>query len=304
MTADDVRRRLRQRASELGLDFQQIIQYYAIERFLFRLSQTVWAERFIVKGAVMLRIWDAAIARPTRDIDFLGRVENTPEAVRFAVLECLGASVPDDGLHFSDEIRVAQAMVDDHYPCLRVKIRGELAGARFTLRLDIGIEDAVVPPPGWVDYPPLLDQPAPRILAYDPATAVAEKFEAIVHLGLINSRLKDFYDLWMLAGTLPFGGQTLVDALAATFRARDTELPVESPAALTREFVEQASSLAMWRGYRARLAVSGIQAPVDLAEVVDAITAFLMPPAAAAAESTSFTMSWLPGKGWRPEGRA
>jgi hypothetical protein len=296
--ADAVRRRLRQRADELGLDFQQALQYYAMERFLFRLSQSAWAERFIVKGAVMLRVWAAAVARPTRDIDFLGRIENTPAAVRTAVLECLGADVPDDGLLFSDDIDVAQAMVDDRYPGLRVKLRGDLAGARFTLRLDIGIDDAVVPAPGWVDYPPLLDQPAPRILAYEPATAVAEKFESIVDLGLINSRLKDFYDLWMLAGTLEFDGPTLVSALAATFVTRGTELPGELPVALTVAYSGQAGTAAMWQAYRSRLGASGIQAPNDLADVLDVLVAFLIPPARAAAEDAPFRQSWRPGEGW------
>jgi hypothetical protein len=301
VNADAVRRQLRQRADELGLDFQQAIQYYAMERFLFRLSQSAWAERFIVKGAVMLRVWDVAVARPTRDIDFLGRIENTPQAVRTAVLECLRADVPDDGLRFSDEIDVAQAMVDDRYPGLRVRVRGDLAGARFTLRLDIGIGDVVVPAPGWVDYPPLLDQPAPRILAYEPATAVAEKFESIVALGLIDSRMKDFYDLWMLAGTLEFDGPTLVSAFTATFGARGTALPTDTPAALTEAFSGQTSTAALWRAYRSRLAASAIQAPSDLAVVLVEIAAFVMPPARAAAGDATFLQSWRRGEAWRPK---
>lgn len=304
MNADAVRRQLRQRADELSLDFQQTIQYYAMERFLFRLSQSAWAERFVVKGAVMLRVWDAAVARPTRDIDFLGRIENTPEAVRAAVLECLSVDVPDDGLRFSDEIDVAQAMVDDRYPGLRVKLRGDLAGARFTLRLDVGIDDAVVPAPGWVDYPPLLDQPRPRILAYRPATAVAEKFESIVALGLIDSRMKDFYDLWMLAGALQFDGQTLVSAFVATFSARGTGLPTDTPAALTTTFSGQASTAAMWRAFRARLVASGIQAPSDLAGVLLEIAEFVMPPARAALKGARFVQSWQPGMGWSPPSTA
>jgi len=300
LTAGDVRRRLRLRADELGLDFQQAIQYYAMERFLFRLSQSAWSERFIVKGALMLRDWDAAVARPTRDIDFLGHIENTPAAVREAVLECLAVAVADDGLVFSEEIKVTQAMLDDRYPGLRVKIRGDLAGARFTMRLDVGVDDAVVPAPGWVDYPPLLDAPAPRILAYDPATAVAEKFESIVELGLINSRLKDFYDLWMLAGTLSFDGQRLANALSATFRARGTELPKETPVALTTTFVEQSATSAMWRSYRSRLAAAGIDAPGDLAEVVLVIEAFMMPPVLAAATRRRFDQIRTSGGRWLP----
>jgi len=298
VNAGAVRRQLRQRADELGLDFQQAIQYYAMERFLFRLSRSAWADRFIVKGAVMLRVWDAAVARPTRDIDFVGRVQNTPEAVRAAVLECLGADVPDDGLRFSGEIEVAQAMVDERYPGLRVKLRGDLAGARFTLRLDIGIDDAVVPPPGWVDYPPLLDQPAPRILAYDPSTAVAEKFESIVALGLVDSRMKDFYDLWMLAGTLPFHGRTLAGAFAATFLARGTRLPLELPPGLTDEFSSQAGTAAMWRAYQSRLATAGIEAPAALSEVLALVGSFAMPVARATAENAPFPYSWRPHEGW------
>lgn len=191
-------------------------------------------------------------------------------------------------------------MLDDRYPGVRVKLRGDLAGARFTLRLDIGVDDAVVPAPGWVDYPPLLDQPAPRILAYHPATAVAEKFESIVDLGLINSRLKDFYDLWMLAGGLSFEGQTLADALSATFRSRGTELPVEAPVALTGAFVGQSATAAMWRAYRTRLAASGIVVPADLAELVRVIGDFIMPPARAAARGTQLEQSWAPKEGWRP----
>lgn len=300
MTAGDVRRRLRLRADDLELDFQQALQYYAMERFLFRLSQSAWSERFIVKGALMLRVWDAAVARPTRDIDFLGRIENTPEAVRAAVLGCLAASGADDGLVFSEEIEVAQAMLDDRYPGLRVKLRADLDGARITVRLDIGVDDVAVPAPGWVDYPPLLEGPAPRILAYDPATAVAEKFESIVDLGLVNSRLKDFYDLGMLAGALSFDGERLVDALSATFRARGTGLPVQTPVALTAAFVEQRATSAMWRSYRSRLAAAGVEAPSDLADVVRAIDALMMPPVLAAARRKRFDRIWVAGAGWLP----
>jgi predicted nucleotidyltransferase component of viral defense system len=298
VSATEVRRRLRRRADELGLDFQQALQYYAMERFLFRLSQSAWSERFIVKGAIMLRVWDAAVARPTRDIDFMGRIENTPEAVGAAVRECLAVEDVDDGLAFTKDIDVARAMVDDRYPGVRAKVRGDLAGARFTLRLDVGIDDAVVPAPGWVDYPPLLDEPAPRILAYAPATAVAEKFEALVSLGLANSRLKDFYDIWMLASRVEFDGQELAEALGATFGRRRTPMPVEPPVALTNEYVEQDTTARMWRTYRARLAASGIEAPTDLSVVVDVISAFLMPPARAVAAPEAFEKTWTAATGW------
>lgn len=299
MTADDVRRRLRQRATELGLDFQQALQYYAIERFLFRVSQTTWADRLIVKGATMLRVWDAAVARPTRDIDFMGRISNTPDAVQVIVAECLAVNVPEDGLVFEDTVVAGQIALDDRYPGVRAKIRGNLAGARFVLRLDIGIDDAAVPDPEWVDYPALLDGPAPRILAYKPATAVAEKFEAMVSLGLVNSRLKDFYDLWMLASTLSFDGQELADALGATFTKRGTPIPTATPVALTPEFINQEATRQMWKNFRAKLTASGVEAPESLEAIIEIINIFIMPAADAAAAAQRLTATWVPVHGWR-----
>ena len=264
MTGLDVRRSLRRRADELGLDFQQALQYYAIERFLFRVSRTMWADRLIVKGATMLRVWDAAVARPTRDVDFMGRISHTSEGVQAVVSQCLAVNVPDDGLVFEGGIVAERIALDDRNPGVRVKVRGELAGARFVLRLDIGLDDAVVPEPVWVDYPVLLGGDAPRILAYKPATAVAEKFEAMVGLGLVNSRLKDFYDLWMLASTISFDGQELADALRATFTKRGTLIPSEAPIALTAEFINQEATRQMWKNFRVKLTVSGVAAPRDL----------------------------------------
>jgi len=298
VTAPEIRRRLKVRADELGLDFQQALQYYGMERFLYRLSMTPWCEQFVVKGAVMLRVWDAAIARPTRDIDFLGRIDNTPTAVRTVVMDCLALEV-DDGLIFSPEVTAEQITVEDRYPGVGVKIRGELSGARFTLRLDIGINDATVPEPAWVDYPTLLNELVPHILAYQPPTAVAEKFEAMVNLGLANSRFKDFYDVWMLAQTLTFDGRELAAALSATFSRRETGLPAEAPVALTDEFARQPATMTMWKTYRRTLAASNIEAPETLDEVLSVITRFIMPPAAAAAAGAPFEKSWKPNSGWQ-----
>jgi len=240
-----------------------------------------------------------AIARPTRDIDFLGRIPNTPGAVRQIVSECIAGTV-DDGLVFSDEIDAIPITVEDRYPGVRVKLAGDLAGARFVLRLDIGIDDAVVPEPGWVDYPTLLDDPMPRILAYHPATAIAEKVQAMVEIGLSNSRLKDYYDVWMLSSTLRFTGQDLADAFSATFGKRGTELPDGTPPELTAEFTGQPSTARMWASYRLNLERAGIDAPEDLAEVAARIAEFVTPALGAAAAEVPFGRVWSPDNGWRP----
>ena len=293
----EIRRRLKARAAELGLDFQQAVLYYAMERFLFRLSQTHWSDQLVVKGAVMLRVWDAAVARPTRDIDFLGRVDNTPEAIRGIVAECLAIEF-DDGLAFESEIHVVPITVEDRYPGVRVKVAGDLDGARFVLRLDVGIDDAVVPDPGWVDYPVLLDDEAPRILAYQPATAIAEKFQAMIEIGLANSRMKDYHDIWMLSRTLEFDGQDLVDAMRATFERRDTELPAETPAELTREYTGQPETSRMWDTYRRGFSAATGDLPEHLQEVADAIAMFVMPAAVAATSGAVFGKTWTPTSGW------
>lgn len=299
-TAIEIRRRLKARAVDLDLEFQQAVLYYAMERFLFRLSQTQWSERLVVKGAVMLRVWDAAVARPTRDIDFLGRVDNTPEAIRGIVAECLAIQL-DDSLAFESEIYAEPITVEDRYPGVRVKVAGDLGGARFVLRLDVGIDDAVVPDPGWVDYPVLLQDESPRILAYQPATAVAEKFQAMIEIGLANSRMKDYHDIWMLSRTLEFDGQDLADAMRATFERRETEPPAETPAELTSEYTGQSETSRMWDTYRKGSPEPVMDLPEDFQEVADAIAAFLMPAAIAAARGAAFGKTWTPMSGWAQE---
>ncbi len=293
----EIRRRLKARAAELDLDFQQAVLYYAMERFLFRLSQTPWSERLVVKGAVMLRVWDGAIARPTRDIDFLGRVENSPETIRDIVAECLAVQF-DDGLAFEPEIHVVPITVEDRYPGVRVKVAGDLGGARFVLRLDIGIDDAVVPDPGWVDYPVLLLDEPPRILAYQPATAVAEKFQAMIEIGLANSRMKDYHDIWMLSRTLEFDGQDLADAMRATFERRATELPAELPAELSDEYTAQPETSRMWDAYRKAFSTPASDLPEDLQDVAYAIAALVLPASIAARAGDAFDQTWTPTAGW------
>lgn len=271
MSAHSIRQRLKNRADELGLEFQQALQYYAIERFLYRLSLTAWADQLVVKGATMLRVWKGSIARPTRDIDFLGRLKNRETSVREVLTECLGAHVKDDGLRmelveFSEEIAI-----DGEYPGVRSKIRGDLHGARFSIIVDVGIGDATEPDPAWVEYPVMLDGPAPRILAYAPETAVAEKFAAIVSLGLVNSRLKDYYDIWMLGEASSISPTVLLSAVRATFKRRGTAVPDKPPPGLTEEFWSQEATLRMWRAFVGRMTAANIEVPQDLQEVVQSI---------------------------------
>lgn len=287
-----VRARLLNEARTCGDSYDQVLQYFAIERFLYRLSKTEWGDRLIVKGAIMLRAWGTPLGRPTRDIDFLGRIDNSPEAVGQAVRECLAVEYPDDGLVFDSDIELAEINVVDRYPGVRVVVRGNLDGGTFKLQLDIGIDDAPVPDPEWVEYPTLLHLEAPRVLAYQPVTALAEKFETIVSRGITNSRLRDYYDLWLLPTLRAFDGAEVSAALAATFSHRGTELPAGVPAGLTSAFFGSPEAQAAWRAF---LSGRRIDAPADFADVCRAVADFIMPPAVA---GEAFELMWDPGTGW------
>jgi len=290
-----VRARLLGRAREQGESYDQMLQYFAIERFLYRLSRTEWGERLVVKGAIMLRAWGTPLGRPTRDIDFLGQIGNSSTVVERAVRDCLAVEYPDDGLVFDPEIETSEINVADRYPGVRVVVRGHLDGGTFKLQLDIGIDDAVVPDPEWVDYPTILDLDAPRILAYQPTTALAEKIETIVSKGLANSRLKDYCDIWLLSTLHAYDGAELAAALGATFAHRGTTLSADLPPGLTDAFHGSVEAQTGWKSF---LSGKGIDAPADLADAGKAIEDFIMPPVAAAAAQELFNQTWVPSKGW------
>jgi predicted nucleotidyltransferase component of viral defense system len=295
--AASVRARLKNKADELGLEFGQVLQYFVMERFLYRLSKTKWADCLIVKGAALLRVWDGGVARPTKDIDFLGRLDNSPDAVSEMVRDCLAVDAAD-GIEFSQDLSVEQITVEDRYPGIRAVIRATISGARMRLQLDIGVADVAVPEPGWVMYPTLLDMEAPHILAYQPATAVAEKFETMVSKGLLNSRVKDYYDIWTLANTVTFKGEDLRDSIAATFAQRGTLVPASRPTVLASDYSMQPTSQAQWSAFAKRMQAADVETSGSLTDVVDAIDAFVMPAAAAAAKGQPFDCIWTPGEGW------
>lgn len=290
-----VRARLLNEARASGDSYDQVLQYFAIERFLYRLSKTEWSERFIVKGATMLRAWGTSLGRPTRDIDFLGKVDNSPEAVLKVVRECLAVDCPDDGLEFDREIETAVINTERDYPGVRAVLRGNLDGGTFKLQLDIGIDDAVVPDPAWVDYPTLLSLEAPRILAYQPTTALAEKYETIVRRDLENSRLRDYYDIWLLSRSRSCLGSELAAAINATFAHRGTPLTSDLPPGLTEAFYRSPNAQIRWKSL---LTTKRVDAPEDLADVCATIVTYMMPPVAAAASGSAFAATWEPSAGW------
>jgi nucleotidyltransferase AbiEii toxin of type IV toxin-antitoxin system len=251
--AASVQARLQNRARASKRPFQELLQYYAMERFLYRLSQTPHRARFVLKGALILHVWDAPLARATKDIDFLGRLDNALENLERVIREVCAADVDPDGMVFDPAtVKTERIKEDADYEGVRVRFVGLLGKARVAMQLDVGFGDVVTPGAQDITYPVLLDFPAPALAGYPRETVVAEKFQAMVYLRTLNSRMKDFYDVWLLASQFAFDGAVLAQAIAATFANRETAIDV-APIAFTPDFTEQVSTLAQWTAFRKKL---------------------------------------------------
>jgi predicted nucleotidyltransferase component of viral defense system len=294
--AASVRQRLLNRAKERGEDFQLVLTWYGIERLLYRLSESPHADAFILKGAMLFSLWSGEAHRPTRDLDLLGSGDAQVPRME-AVLREVCQVPSEDGLEFDPaSVRGEEIRSPDEYDGVRIKLVGWLAGARIPLQVDIGFGDAVVPAPETIEYPSLLDLPAVRLRAYPREVVVAEKLQALVELGIANTRMKDFHDLWMLARRFDFEGERLTRAIAATFERRRTPIPAEVPLALTSEFHTDAAKQAQWRAF---LRKGSVAETAELEHVVSLIAAFVMPPAAAARSGEAFFSRWQEGGPWR-----
>lgn len=273
--AASVHQRLLDKARESERPFNELFQYYAIERFLYRFSKSSYAESFILKGALMLIVWESPISRPTMDIDMLGKVENSVDAIVSMVREVCLQKVDPDGIVFDPKsIRGERITEDADYEGVRVRFRGSLATARITIQLDVGFGDIVIPPPELTTYPIILDYPAPQIRGYSKESAIAEKFEAMVKLGIMNSRMKDFWDLWLLSRQFNFDGKTLAEAIIKTFSSRHTAIPAD-PIAFTPAFMRDARKDAQWKAFLRKSRMVNI--PDKFEEVVQTVSFFLNP---------------------------
>lgn len=293
-----VRQRLMNKAREQKEAFDLVLIRFALERLLYRLAKSKHGDRFVLKGAMLFQIWSGEVHRPTRDLDLLGTGSPSPEDFVVLFQDVCQQSVEDDGLEFlSDTVQAAVMKEDEQYEGIRLKLMCKLASARIPIQIDIGFGDAISPGPNQIVYPALLDFPSPTLQTYPKETVIAEKFQAMVMLGIANSRMKDFFDIWSLATTFEFSGAALAAAIGATFERRQTALPARPPLALTPEFTEDKQKLAQWKGFvrKGRLT----ERVIELPEIGDILQAFLMPPTLAIAEEQEFISMWTAGGGWR-----
>jgi len=273
--ARSVQTRLARHAKLINTDPNLVLTRFAVERFLYRLSRSPHVDRFVLKGALLMLAWLGDALRPTRDADLLGFGDLSDTALENIFADVCKMDVePDAMVYLADTVCVEPIRAEDAYGGQRVTLDATLGAARLRVQMDVGIGDAVVPPAVWLDYPSLLDFPRPRLRAYAAETVIAEKFHAIVVLGLRNSRMKDYFDLYALSHRDAEHVSQVDAAAAATFERRKTPLPDAWPLGLSDEFAHDAAKLAQWQAF---LAKNRLDAPT-LAKVIDEVRQFLAEP--------------------------
>lgn len=293
--AASIRQKLLNCAKADNRTFSEVLQYYAMERFLYRLSQSPYAKQFILKGGLILRIWNAPTARPTMDIDMLSRACNEEENITNQIKHILSMDVIADGLVFDfDTIKTEKITEEAEYQGIRLRFTSVLETAKIPMQIDVGFGDIIYPGPQESVLPSLLiDFPAPKLLAYSQESVIAEKFEAMVKLGIINSRMKDFYDIWMLSRQYTFNGAQLAEAIRLTFNQRGTPFPFEV-IAFTKLFIE--TKQIQWSAFYKRLQQDHV--PADFSEIVLSISKFLLPVFCALNEEAAMPLTWTAGGEW------
>ena len=278
-------------AKQRGDDYSLLLNRFAMERLLARVSTSPYAERFLLKGALLFALWYDAPHRPTRDADLLGFGPDD-EANLIATFRDIAAMDLGDGIVFDPESVQAQAIREDNtYGGTRITLVSRIGSARCALQIDVGFGDAVTPGPQTVAYPTLLnDFKAPTLRVYPVYTVIAEKYQAMVMLGQANSRLKDFFDLAVIARRTELDGATLAAAITATFARRQTALPTQRPLALTKQFSGDAAKLRQWQAFLNKNRIDA----ASLGDTVALLDDLLWPPTQVAAANSQATATWRP----------
>jgi predicted nucleotidyltransferase component of viral defense system len=275
ISADSIKARLKKEADSCGKDFDFLLMHYFIERLLYRLSISSYADKFILKGGLLLYTILGNQARATRDIDFLAKgIKNTPDELIKVFTEII--SIPaNDAVSFDNgKITVERIKEDAEYQGIRIKLTAYLDRSHHVLQFDIGFDDIVIPQPVDMVYPTLLDMEPPCLKAYSLESVIAEKFHAIVYLADLNSRMKDFYDIYELSRRCEFDGASLSEAIAQTFKRRKTELS-QFPTVFADEFPLLSNKQVQWQAFQRRTGIDNV--PTDFTVIVAVIKKFLLP---------------------------
>ena len=293
-----VRALLQNKAKETNRPFAEVLQYYGMERFLYRFSRSEYADKFILKGALMFTVWQVPQRRTTLDIDFSSTYGNQIATIEKVIRDVCKVSAAPDGLVFDSQAIKGQKIKEDaDYEGVRVKFRGFLERARIAMQIDVGFGDIIYPKPKMIDYPVILDLPKPHLKGYPAESVVSEKFEAMVKLGLLNSRMKDFYDIWLMMRQFDFSGSNLAEALKRTFGHRKTDLPKAQPLFAEEIYDEKSDRQTLWKAFLRKGDIKN--APEKLRVTASEIEGFLTKPLDVINKRNGFNEEWKAPGPWK-----
>jgi predicted nucleotidyltransferase component of viral defense system len=296
--AASVKARLQNKAKEVGQAYNEVLQLYAMERFLYRLSQSEHAESFVLKGALLFMVWEPEYQRRTTlDIDLLGFTDNTLGNLEAIARTVCKTSVEDDGIQFDlDNVRVERIKEDADYEGVRIRTYALLERSKVPLQIDIGFGDALVPGAVPATMPTLLDFPAPKLRCYHQLTMIAEKFQAMVKLGELNSRMKDFYDIWNIIQHETISGVELQEACAATFEHRKTPFNLDDDF-FSEAFAKSAEKQIQWTAFIRKQGIENI-APNNFEDIVTQLQEFFQPMVEHQIADNIFSATWVADGQW------
>ena len=288
-----IRAKLENAAKSSGRAFSEVLLFYSMERFLYRLSLIPEGASFVLKGGLMFRIWNEQAARPTRDLDLLSSDTNDANELSHIMALACAVSFEEDGIVFDPKsIKATKIKEDADYEGVRIKLEGKLGTARTPIQIDIGFGDVVVPQPITIDYPTVIDLPAPRLKTYTKESVIAEKLHAMVFLGSMNSRMKDFYDIYFLSSKFDFDGKSLGDAVSQTFKRRKTDAEVD-PIALSSKFASDPQKKIQWNAFYEKLRVDiGSENRPIFTEIIEKLRIFVRPLLVSLSEQRALNRQW------------
>jgi len=293
-----VKAQLQNKAKETNRPFAEVLRYYGMERFLYRFSKSKYADKFVLKGALLFAVWQIPERRTTLDIDFLGRFDDQVAAIEAVMKDVCNISVDPDGIKFdSTAVQGRKIKEDADYEGVRVKFTGFLDRARIPMQIDVGFGDIVYPKTKVIDYPVILDFPKPHLKGYPIESVISEKFEVMIKLGLLNSRMKDFYDIWLMMEQFEFKGVNLVEAIKKTFNHRKTDIPHEKPLFADEIYDEKSDRQILWNAFLRKGDIQHV--PDTLSVAAKEIENFLVEPIIAINEKDKFDKIWKSSRDWK-----
>lgn len=292
-----VRQQLLNLARQSERPFAEILQYYMIERFIYRLSKSIYKDKFILKGALMFTAWNLLGKRATRDIDFAAKTHNTLENITSIVEDICQIDCTEDAVIFiTKNIKCESIQEQNEYHGIRVAFDGELATARTRMQIDIGFGDIIFPHPSQLEYPTLLNMPSPLILGYPPETVIAEKVHAMMLLGLRNSRLKDYFDIWYLSHQFRFNGSNLSEAINQTFFNRGMKIS-DLNLQIFDDIGNDGSKQQQWNSFINKNQL--LESSKTFNDVMKQVKSFIYPVFDSVKRSELFKLFWQPPGPWR-----